>query len=180
MHYKIDASRSQFIVQAFAGGLFSVLGHNPTFVICDFGGDAQFSPDALEAASLMMSVQPASLVVIGDVSEKDKREMQRAIREDVLETSRYPEIIYESSNIVAKPVAENQFQVKINGRLSLHGVTREQTIAAQVTSDGEILRAQGESTLRLGDYDIKPVKALGGTLKVKDEVKLSFDIAAQI
>jgi polyisoprenoid-binding protein YceI len=163
-------------VQAFAGGLFSAFGHNPTFVICDFGGDAQFSPAALESASLMMSVQPASLVVIGDVSEKDKREMQRAIREDVLETSRYPEIIYESSSIAAKPVAENQFQVKINGRLSLHGVTREQTIVAQVTPDGEILRAEGEFSLRQSNYNIKLISVIGGTLKVKDELKFSFDI----
>jgi hypothetical protein len=31
----------------------------------------------------------------------------------------------------------------------------------------------------LSDFEIRPVSAAGGTIKLKDELKLSFDIAAR-
>ena len=42
-----------------------------------------------------------------------------------------------------------------------------------------MLRAFGEFSLRQSDYGIKPVSAVGGGLKVKDEVKFTFDIVAR-
>ena len=33
--------------------------------------------------------------------------------------------------------------------------------------------------MRQSDYEIKPVSAAGGTVKLKDELKLSFDIVAR-
>lgn len=179
MRYRIDASQSQFLVRAFAEGLLSMFGHDPVIAVCGFGGDVQFTSGTLEAASLLMLVQSDSLAVIGDVKEKDRREMERAIREDILETSRFAEIVFMSSGVTAKPVDENQFQVEINGDLSLHGVTNKQTIDAQVNLTGETLRAQGEFSLRQSDYHIESVSVAGGTLKVKDELKLSFDITAR-
>jgi hypothetical protein len=41
------------------------------------------------------------------------------------------------------------------------------------------LRAQGEFTLRLSDFNIRPISVAGGLLKLRDEVKLSFDIMAR-
>jgi hypothetical protein len=42
-----------------------------------------------------------------------------------------------------------------------------------------MLRAFGEFALRQSDYGIKPPSAVGGGLKVKDEVKFTFDIVAR-
>jgi hypothetical protein len=41
---------------------------------------------------------------------------------------------------------------------------------------GESLRAQGDFSLKQTDYNIKLVSVVGGTLKVKNELKFSFDI----
>ena len=100
------------------------------------------------------------------------------MREEVLEIARYPEVVFMSTNVAASRTTESQYQTTIKGNLSLHGVTRNQIINAQVTVDGNTLRAQGEFPLRQSDYNIKPVSALGGTLKLKDELKLSFNIVA--
>ncbi len=179
VRYRIDASRSRFSVQATASGLLSAFGHSPVIAVCGFGGEAQFLPETLEAASLLMLVQTDSLVVTDKVSEKDRLEIERAMREELLETTRYPEIVFMSTNIAAHRATENQYELKINGKLSLHGVTRDESIDAHVTLDGDSLRAQGEFPLRQTDYDIRPTSIAGGTLKVKDELKLSFDITAQ-
>ena len=66
----------------------------------------------------------------------------------------------------------------MNGELTLHGVTLNQAISARVTLKGDTLRAAGDFSIRQSDYEIRPVSAAGGTVKLKDELKLSFDIAA--
>ncbi len=177
--YRIDAKQSRFVVQAFADGLLSFVGHNPTIAVCGFGGDVRFSPNALQQASLLLLVQSDSLAVVGEVSEKDRREIERMMRADVLETARHGEIVFMSTRITLNPAGENNYQARIAGSLSLHGVTRTHTLDARVTVNASGLRAQGEFRLRQSDYNIKPVSAIGGTLKVKDELKLSFDIVAE-
>lgn len=178
VRYRIDPSRSQFTVKAFAEGLLSAFGHDPVIAVCGFGGNVQFVPGTLERGSVLMLVSADSLKAIGAGSEKDHAEIERAIREEVLEIARYPEIVFLSTDVAAQSMTEGAYRVKLNGELSLHGVKRRVPIDAQVTVNGESLRAQGELTLRQSDYSIKPVSVMGGTLKVKDEVKLSFDIEA--
>jgi hypothetical protein len=48
-----------------------------------------------------------------------------------------------------------------------------------VTLAGDTLRAAGEFSVRQSDYEIRPVSAAGGTVKVKDDLKLTFDITAR-
>jgi polyisoprenoid-binding protein YceI len=179
VRYRIDPRQSQFTVQAFAEGLLSAFGHNPTIAVCGFGGDVRFVPGTLHQASLLMLMQAGSLAVAGDASEKDRLEIERAMREDVLEVARYPEIVFMSKSVAASQTGEGRYHIKITGSLSLHGVTRDHPIDADVTVSGDSLRARGESSLRQSDFNIKKVSVMGGTLKVKDEVKLSFNIVAE-
>ena len=176
--YRIDAGRSRFTVHGEAEGMLSMFGHDPVIAVCGFGGDVRCAPGTLEDASVLMLVQAGSLAVVNKVSDKDRSDMERGMREDVLEVARYPEIVYMSTKVSAQRTAEGQYQARINGNLSLHGVTREHQVNARVTVGGGGLRAQGEFSLRQTDYNIRPVSAVGGTLKMKDELKFSFDIVA--
>lgn len=176
--YEIDSGRSRFIVRAFAGGLFSIFAHDHTISVKDFSGSAQISGPALEQASLQMKVKADSLVVIDKVSEKDKKEIESAMRDKVLEASKYPEITFTGARASASKVSNTEYQVSIEGDLNLHGVTRRESIAARVTLDGNELRARGEFPLKQTNYKITPVKVAGGTVRVKDELRLSFDIIA--
>jgi polyisoprenoid-binding protein YceI len=176
--YRLDPARSRFTVRGSADGLLSMFGHDPLIAVCGFGGDARLRPGTLESASLLMLVQADSLAVLNKVSDKDRREMERAMREEVLEIARYPEIVFMSTSISAQPAGEDRYRAGIVGKLSLHGVTRDHSMEALLTLSDGSLRAQGEFPLRQTDYNIKPVSVAGGTLKMKDELKLSFDIVA--
>lgn len=178
VRYRIDTSQSRFTVQASADGLLSMFGHNPIIAIRGFGGDAKFLPGTLGAASLLMLVQANSLAVTGKVSDKDRREIERMMHQDVLKTALYPEIVYASTSVSVNQITADQYQVQITGNLSLHGVTRQCPINAQVTMNGHSLRAQGKFSLKQTDYQMKPVSVAGGTLKVKDNLQFSFDIVA--
>lgn len=178
VRYRIDASRSRFLVQGSADGLLSMFGHDPVIAIRGFGGDARFVPGTLESASLLMLVQANSLAVVNKVSDRDRREMERAMREDLLEISRYPEIVFMSTSVSSNRTGEGKYRARIVGQLSLHGVTREHSVDVQLAVSEESLRAQGEFPLRQTDHNIKPVSVAGGTLKMRDELKFSFDIVA--
>jgi polyisoprenoid-binding protein YceI len=179
LRYSIDVAKSRFTARAFATGLLSAMGHNPTLAIREYTGEATFSPGNLEQATIRFTVQSASLTVTDDITQKDRTELENKMRQEVLETTAYPEIIFESSKISPNQLGENTYSVNIAGNLTLHGVNHNETIYAQVTLAGDTLRAFGEFSLRQTDYGIKLVSVAGGTLKVKDEVKVTFDFTAR-
>ena len=166
-------------MHVFATGVLSAFGHNPTMAIRDFSGEAWVEVATLEGSSLRMTIAAASLNVTNDVSEKDRREIERQMFEDVLQVTDYPEIVYACSRVSANQTGEGQYNAELKGELTLHGVTREQVISARVLLGGSTVTAFGDFTLNQSDYGIKLVSALGGALKVKDEVKCSFNIVAQ-
>jgi polyisoprenoid-binding protein YceI len=178
-HYAIDSSMSTFSVRAFASGMLSAVGHNPTLVVREFAGEARFAAGSFEGASLHIKIKAGSLIVADKMSDEDRQTIEDAINQDVLETHKYPEIVFESSNLSASKAGDGQYWVNLVGQLSLHGVTCSQPLAAQVALQGDTLRAHGEFSLLQTMYKIKLVSIAGGTLKLKDELKCSFDVLAR-
>ncbi len=62
---------------------------------------------------------------------------------------------------------------KIGGDLSLHGVTKSNDF--DIDTNGAKL--EGMITLLQKDYGIKPFKAMLGTLKIKNEINIGFDLS---
>jgi polyisoprenoid-binding protein YceI len=178
-HYAIDMDMSKFTVRAFASGMLSAFGHSPTLAIREFGGEARFAGGTFEDAFLRINIKAGSLTVVDNISDKDRREIENTMNQRVLETHKYPEIVFESSNVSASKAGDGQYWVNLVGKLSLHGVTRDQPLAAQVALIGNSLRAHGEFSLLQTTYSIDVVSLAGGTLKLKDELKCSFDILAR-
>ncbi|MGH9839780.1 MAG: YceI family protein [Blastocatellia bacterium] len=180
VRYKLDAGQSRFTVQAFATGLLAGLGHNPVIGIRDFSGEAQFAPGAFADASLRLEIRTASFTLLDEVKAKDRQEIEQTMFNDVLEIARYPEIVFQSTQITATRIVEGRYKARIIGDLTLHGVTRSGLwLAAQFTVDGERLRAQGDFTLKQTDYQIKLVSVAAGALKLKDELKFAFDLVGR-
>jgi hypothetical protein len=62
------------------------------------------------------------------------------------------------------------------GTLSLHGKTRSVSFHI-VRSSGHY---RGDVILKQRDFGITPVMVAGGTVKVKDEMKIDLDISAEV
>ena len=180
LRYRIDASRSSFTAQAFADGMLSFMGHNPTFAVRRYGGEIQLTADNTRVESMLLIAQASSLTLLDKVGDKDASEIENTLNAEVLEISRFPEIAFVSRDVSMNQIEGAKYDVRINGTLSLHGEKQAQTINAETEIAGKTIRARGEFSLKQSDFNIKQVKALGGTLKVKDEVKISFDITAEI
>lgn len=177
--YAVVPGLSRFTARAFATGLLASMGHNPSFAIRQFTGEANVPAAAPEQGAVRIVVQAASLELTDQVSDKDRREIERTTRNEVLEVSRFPEIVFEASHPSMSKGGEGHYWANLTGKLTLHGITQPQQITAQVSVTDSELRASGEVTVRQSSFGIKPVSVAGGTLKIKDDVKVTFDFVAR-
>jgi polyisoprenoid-binding protein YceI len=182
MRYTIDVGVSKFTVRAFAAGMLSALAHNPTFAVRQYEGEASVDPDTGANASLSLKIAASSLELVDDVSSRDREDIERIMREQVLDTSQYPTITYDSPApaTFAKHTGDGQFDIALGGNLVLHGRTHRQPVNARGIISASTLRVFGEFPVRQTDYGIRLVAAAAGTITVKDELKCSFDIVANV
>jgi polyisoprenoid-binding protein YceI len=177
--YVIDGRSSRFTVRAFATGLLAKMGHNPIIGIRDLSGEMKFNPDKLEAGFFRLVIKAASLSVQDDISDKDLREIERLMKQEVLEIAKFPEIVYDAPSISVTKMSDSLCSATLNGNLTMHGVNRSQPIVTRVALLGSMLRASGDFSLNQTDYNIKLVSVAGGALKLKDELKFSFEMVAR-
>lgn len=176
--YRINAAQSRFTVRAFAGGFLSAFAHDHTISIRDFEGETDFTYGTVEPASLRMTIKASSLAITDKVSDTDRQKIESTMRDEVLEVSKYPEITFTSSSVSASKTGEGRYQARIAGEITLHGVSRPLTINADLEFGEKGLRAKGAFALKQSGFGIKPVSVAGGTIKVKDELKFTFEIVA--
>jgi len=104
-----------------------------------------------------------------DVSAKDRAEIQETmLGPKVLDSEKFPEILFRSSHV--ERLGDGKWVVE--GSLTLHGQTR--LIRVQVEGQGGHYR--GWAQLKQKDFGMTPVVVAGGTVKVKDEVRVEFDV----
>ncbi len=175
--YALDAAQSKFIAHALAGGLLWFKGHDHLVAVRDFTGGVRLDPDLITASSLEIIAKAGSMVETSSVfTEPQKQIIDKELREIVLEPDKYPEIVFRSTSVTGNAAANNQFDLKIAGDLTLHGVTRAITIPAKVIVTGNDLRAQGEFSIDRSDFKVKATSAFHGLVRIRDRVKFEFDI----
>ncbi|HEV8430726.1 MAG TPA: YceI family protein [Pyrinomonadaceae bacterium] len=175
--YNLDASQSKFMAHANRSGLFWFKGHSHHLAASDFSGQVELTPDTITPASLRLVVKAASLHETGaDFTEPQKQIINKELKEIVLHPDQYPDITYQSTNVTVKASGAGRYEVKIDGNLTLHGVTRRVMIPAVVTLNGNNLRAVGKFSIDRDDYKVQATSAFHGFVRVDDDVKFEFDI----
>ena len=131
-------------------------------------------------SSVRVEVDARQLQVTGEGEpQQDVPEVQRTMQMKVLEVERYSQILFESRRLEVVRRTADGARLRITGDLTLHGVTREQTLEADVRLAPDRLRAEGELTIRQTDFRIEPVSAAAGLVKVADRLKVHFAIEAR-
>jgi polyisoprenoid-binding protein YceI len=176
--FALDTNASRFTVQAFATGMLSTFGHNPKLAIRDYDGEIQFAPDTYENAVVRVTVRTSAMEVRDEMSGDDRKKLEQTMY-DVLEVQRFPIAVYESKQITVQIQSEDILLAQVTGAVSFHGVTQSQSLDARVTRLGTMLRISGDFSLRQSDYAIKPVSFAGGALRLKDELKFTFELVAR-
>lgn len=157
----IDTSLSRITIHVGKTGLFSAAGHEHQVSAPIEEG----AIDDSEPARVRFSVRPSRLTVLPDA---DQAAVQSTMQANVLESAKYPDIKFESTSI--RRIGDSTWTV--TGDLTLHGMTNPITTEVHKTSSGY----SGEVRIKQSQFGIKPVSVAGGTVKVKDEVRIDFVI----
>jgi polyisoprenoid-binding protein YceI len=179
--YSIDSAKSKIEIQVAKDGFFKAFGHDHVVTATKFAGNVQFEAAKVENSTVSFTAEANSLRVVDPgESEKDRTEVQTTmLGEQVLNVSRHPQIQFSSSAVKVVSASKNAFDLQVKGTLTLHGTQKPVTLPVhlQISDDGS-LSCDTEVSLLQSDFGITPYKAVGGTVKVKDKLKLIFHIVA--
>jgi polyisoprenoid-binding protein YceI len=140
----------------------------------DFTGTLEIGDD-VSNARVYGTVKTESV----DTNEPQRDDHLRS--PDFFDAAQFPELRFESTSIEA--LDDEEF--RITGQLTIHGVTNEIVLHADVQGTdidpwgNERVGLEVTGQLSRGDYDMKFNQALGsGNMLVADKVKLALDISA--
>jgi polyisoprenoid-binding protein YceI len=177
----IDAADSRVTILVGKTGLLSFAGHAHEVVAPAVGGRVTFDPTDLQGASVSLDFDASALRVTGkDESAADVPQVQSAMLSDqVLDVARFPRIAFKSRRIVVSARTATSATLQIEGDMTLHGTTRPMTIRAAATLDPDgRVTARGSFTLKQTEFGMVPVTAVGGTVRVKDDLDIQFVLKA--
>jgi polyisoprenoid-binding protein YceI len=161
----VDAKTSTLTVRVFKSGLFAAFAH-------DHNISAPIARGSVDAGAHKVELRfDAAALKVGasEASEKDRAEIHKTMHgPKVLDSARYPEIVFRSN--AAKAAGPGSWQVQ--GDLTLHGQTKPVIVFVKEAAGGYT----GAATLKQTDFGIKPIRIAGGTVRIKDEVRIEFDL----
>lgn len=110
--------------------------------------------------------------------EFEKALMEEHFNENYLESEKYPEATFSGKISESTPVdwkKDGTYEVKVEGKLTLHGITKSITENATLTIKGETISVSCNFQVKLADYGIKNDKleniAEQIDIQVKGELK---------
>jgi len=173
--YTIVPAESSLTVFVGKAGALSFLAHDHNIAVRSYSGRVVIPAAGAAAGSLELDIDAKSLAVLDKISEKDRQAITNSMNNIVLESGKFPKIPFRSVSITNF----NGPNLTINGDLTLHGVTRRIAIPASISATPQSLRARGRYVLKQTDFGITPYSAAAGSIKVKNEVIINFNIVAK-
>ncbi|HET6142963.1 MAG TPA: YceI family protein [Candidatus Acidoferrales bacterium] len=162
----IDTNKSTIVLHVGKSGVFSGFAHDHDITAPVTSGNVNNS----KPLSVEIRINTRVLRVRDeDASEKDRNQVEATmLGPEVLDSERNRVITFKSRTV--EVLGDGHW--KVRGELTLHGQT--QSVTAEVTEKPG--HYTGRTVVKQTDFGINPVKVAGGTVKVKDEVRVDFDL----
>lgn len=108
------------------------------------------------------------------LKDKDQRDIEaNLVGRDVLDAARFPEVRFTGG--VDVPAGGGD--ARVDGQLTVHGSTQPVTLQVAVREAADRWVVSGEVRFRQTTFGVKPYSAMFGTLKVQDELRVSWELA---
>ena len=164
----IDPQKSSITVRVFKAGVFSAFGHEHEISAPIQQGSFTENPGSVE-----LTVDARGMRVMDKgISEKDRADIQQTmLGPKVLDSEKFPTIRFRSTRV--ELLGEGKWSLL--GDLTIHGETRP----VKMNVEGANGRYRGTAELKQKDFGITPVTVGGGAVKVKNELRIEFDIVSK-
>ncbi len=177
--FAIDPAASTVTIEIGKAGVLGFAGHPHEVTTHGVTGKVSVDRADIARSTVSLDIDAASLRVTGKGDPpSDVPEVQRVMLGDrVLDVARFPAVAFRSRRVSRTAgTATAPTRLKIDGDLTLHGVTHPVTVTPDVSIAPDGLTARGRFTIRQTDFGIQPVTAAGGTVRVRDAVDIVFEL----
>ena len=161
-----DLQHSTMTVYVYKQGIFAFASDNHEISAPIVSGSLD---DALHAVEL--NVDATKMRVVDPKSSSGQRDKVQAnmLGPDILDVQNFPAISYRSTKIDETDARH----WSVAGNLTLHGQTHPVSVRVEKL---DAVRFSGSAIVQQSTFGITPLKVAGGTIRVKDEVKIEFAI----
>jgi polyisoprenoid-binding protein YceI len=133
-------------------------------------GTLEFAPDAGKLSG--------EIVVDAASGSSGSGMRDHKMNKEVLETSRYPEIVFHPDRIEGTVAAQGKSSVRVHGMFNIHGVDREITVPAEVEMSADHWNATVQFTVPYATWGMKNPSTL--FLKVNDSVEIDLTAVGNV
>ena len=171
--YTLGPESGRLLVHTTRTGLGAKAGHDLTIEVTRWVGQATVA--SIEPANSSVSVEAEidSFEVregtggVKPLTDADRAEIAKTLKE-VLHAAQHPTINFWSRRVDGAAGA-----FTLDGELTIMGVTQPVMVQGRMT-DGRVV---GGATVVQSRWGIRPYSAFFGALRLRDEVKVDFDVA---
>jgi polyisoprenoid-binding protein YceI len=176
--YRFDSSNAVVQVHVGTSGAFGFLGHGHLMQAPIKRGTLVYHPSDPGQTSVELAVEAKSLQVIDpELSVGNRKKVQATMEgERVLGVKDWPTISFKSTTV--EP--ELDHQLLIRGNLTIRDKTRPVTVQVNLELTGSQVKASGQCQFRQTEFGIRPVTAGLGTVKVQDQITITFEVVARL
>jgi polyisoprenoid-binding protein YceI len=171
--YGLGPESGRLLVHTSRTGLGAKAGHDLTIEVTRWHGHATVDTAVPANSSVTIQVDVDSFQVrqgtggVKPLTDADRAEISKTLKQ-VLHTAQHPTITFRS-----RRVDGSAGSFTLDGELTIMGVTRPVTVQGGVT-DGRVV---GRATVVQSRWGLRPYSAFLGALRLRDEVKVHFDVA---
>jgi len=141
----------------------------------DFSGQIHFDEADPENSSVEVKIETASIDTANTQRDKDLRSP------NFFDSAKYPEISFKSKSVKKKTGYKT---ANITGDLTMHGVTKEVVLKAELLGKGAGLQGktvsgwEATTALKRSEFGLSWNKAIEGTQIVGDDVQIALHVEA--
>jgi len=170
--WTIDASDGELVVHTGVAGRAAKMGHRLTIAMKRWQATVTWSDGEPVAAQLTVEVDSLEVLQgeggLTPLSGPEKILVRsNALRQ--LGAGRFPRICFDAGTI-----GQSRDGYRLTGTLQIRGKSRSQVIALRVDDLGDLWRLSSQAVVRQSEFGVKPYSLLMGSLKVADDVTVSF------
>lgn len=183
--YKMDRSKSYLLAITGKSGVFSFAAHEHAISATDWAVEQSIDPSNFKGSSVTVKIPVPSLVIdsaearrragldSGPGADDVRKIQQRMLGPEVLDSEKYPFIEFRSTSV--ETTGNNE--LRLTGQLQMHGRTQELRLPVRyVRNSNGGFDFSGHFTVKQTDFGMEPESIGLGTVKVKNEVRIQFQM----
>jgi polyisoprenoid-binding protein YceI len=176
--YSFSAAQSQLTLTLVQEGVLRKIHPTHTVGVKSFSGRIHMPADESKASAELNAESKSFVNQDKSMSDFERGGFHKVLHGEVLASDRHPTIKFRSAAISNIQKSGDNRSFTLHGDLTLRGVTKRVAFPVKVTINGNQLRATGEEHIKQTDFGITPYSGGLGTIKIGDQLKVSFVIVA--